>query len=111
MYYTLKSSTQFSKELNSHLTLDLWKESDEDFSFEIDVPGFSKNEIAVSSKNNIVSINATPKQGSKRSPFSAEYKLPSYAVCSETTASLEDGVLKVKVPKKEQEKTNVIPIK
>ena len=56
MYYTLKSSTQFSKELNSHLTLDLWKESDEDFSFEIDVPGFSKNEIAVSSKNNIVSL-------------------------------------------------------
>jgi HSP20 family molecular chaperone IbpA len=32
-------------------------------------------------------------------------------VVSESIALLEDGVLKVLVPKKEQEKVNVIPIK
>lgn len=111
MYYTLKSSTQLTKELNSYLTLDMWKETEEAFKLELDVPGFSKNEMTVTSKGNIVCITTTPKQGNKRTPFSAEYKLPNSAIVSESIAHLEDGVLKVSVPKKEKEKVNVIPIK
>lgn len=111
MYYTLKSSTQLTKELNSYLTLDMWKETEEAFKLELDVPGFSKNEMTVTSKGNIVCITTTPKQGNKRTPFSAEYKLPNSAIVSESIAYLEDGVLKVSVPKKEKEKVNVIPIK
>lgn len=111
MYYTLKSSAQLAKELNSYLTLDMWKETEEAFKLELDVPGFSKNEITVTSKGNIVSITASPKRENKRASFSAEYKLPNSAIASESTALLEDGVLKVLVPKKEQEKVNVIPIK
>ncbi len=111
MYYTLKSSTQLTKELNSYLTLDLWKETEEAFKLELDTPGFSKNEITVTSKGNVVCVTISPKQGSKRTPFSAEYKLPNSAVVSESIAHLEDGVLKIIVPKKEQEKVNVIPIK
>ena len=111
MYYTLKPSTQLTKQLNSYLTLDMWKETEEAFELELDVPGFSKNEVTVTSKGNIVCVTVSPKQGNKRAPFSAEYKLPNSAVASESTACLEDGVLKVTVPKKEQEKVNVIPIK
>ncbi len=111
MYYTLKSSTQLAKELNSYLTLDMWKEAEEAFKLELDVPGFSKNEITVTSKGNIVCVTAAPKQGNKRTPFSAEYKLPNSAIVSESAALLEDGVLTVTVPKKEQGKVNVIPIK
>ena len=111
MYYTLKSSAQLSKALNSYLTLDMWKETEESFKLELDVPGFSKNEVTVTSKGNIVCVTVSPKQGNKRAPFSAEYKLPNSAVVSESIALLEDGVLKVNVPKKEQEKVNVIPIK
>jgi HSP20 family molecular chaperone IbpA len=111
MYYTIKSSTPLAKELNSYLTLDLWKETESSFNLELDVPGFSRNEITVASKGNIVSVTITPKQGNKRTPFSAEYKLPNSALASESTACLEDGVLTIKVPKKEQEKVNVISIK
>jgi HSP20 family molecular chaperone IbpA len=111
MYYTLKSSTQLTKQLNSYLTLDMWKETEEAFKLELDVPGFSKNEITVTCKGNVICITISPKQGNKRTPFSAEYKLPNSAVASESIACLEDGVLKVTVPKKEQEKVNVIPIK
>jgi len=111
MYYTLKSSTQLTKELNSYLTLDLWKETEESLKLELDVPGFSKNEITVTSKGNVICVTISPKQGNKRTPFSAEYKLPNSAVVSESIAHLEDGVLKIIVPKKEQEKVNVIPIK
>jgi HSP20 family molecular chaperone IbpA len=111
MYYTLKSSTQLAKELTSYLTLDLWKETEEAFKLELDTPGFSKNEITVTSKGNVVCVTISPKQGNKRTPFSAEYKLPNSAVVSESIAHLEDGVLKIIVPKKEQEKVNVIPIK
>jgi HSP20 family molecular chaperone IbpA len=110
MYYTLKSSTQLTKELNSYLTLDLWKETEESFKLELDVPGFSRKEITVTSKGNIVCVTITPKQDNKRTPFSAEYKLPNSAVVSESIAHLEDGVLKIIVPKKEQEKVNVIPV-
>lgn len=111
MYYTLKSSTQLTKELNSYLTLDLWKETEEAFKLELDTPGFSKNEITVTSKGNVICITISPKQGNKRTPFSAEYKLSNSAVVSESTACLEDGVLKITVPKKEQEKVNFIPVK
>lgn len=111
MYYTLKSSTQLTKELNSYLTLDLWKETEESLKLELDVPGFSKNEITVTSKGNVVCVTISPKQGNKRAPFSAEYKLPSIASVPDTTACLEDGVLNIKVPKKEQEKVNVVAIK
>jgi HSP20 family protein len=111
MYYTLKSSTQLTKELNSYLTLDLWKETEEAFKLELDTPGFSKNEITVTSKGNVVCVTISPKQDNKRKGFSAEYKLPNSAVVSESIASLEDGVLKITVPKKEQEKVNFIPLK
>jgi HSP20 family molecular chaperone IbpA len=89
----------------------MWKETEEAFKLELDVPGFSKNEVTVTSKGNIVCVTVSPKQGNKRAPFSAEYKLPNSAVASESIACLEDGVLKVSVPKKEQEKVNVIAIK
>ena len=110
MYYTIKSSAQLTKELNSYLTLDMWKETEDAFKLELDVPGFARNEITVTSKGNIICITVSPKEGNKRTPFSAEYKLPNYASISESVASLENGVLKVKVPKKEKEKVNIIPI-
>ena len=110
MYYTLKSSSQLTKELNSYLTVDLWKETETAFALELDVPGFSRKEITVTSKGNIVCVTITPKQDNERAPFSAEYKLPNSAIVSGSTACLEDGVLKVNVPKKEQEKVNVIPV-
>ena len=89
----------------------MWKETETSFILELDVPGFSKNEVTVTSKGNIICVTVSPKQGNKRTPFSAEYKLPNSAVVSESIACLEDGVLKIAVPKKEQEKINVIPIK
>jgi len=110
MYYTFKSSTQLDKELNIYLALDKWKETEEAFKLELDVPGFSKNEVIVTSKGNIVCVTASPKQGNNRAPFSAEYKLPNSAAASGSTACLEDGVLKIIVPKKEKEKVNIIPI-
>jgi HSP20 family molecular chaperone IbpA len=111
MYYSIKSSKSLSKEINSYLTLDLWKENEDHYSLELDTPGFSKNEITVTSKGNVVCVTISPKQGNKRAPFSAEYKLPNIASVPDTTACLEDGVLNIKVPKKEQEKVNVVAIK
>lgn len=111
MYYSIKSSKGLSKEINTYLTLEYWKENEASFTLELDLPGFSNNEITVTSKASLISITASPKQTNKRAPFSAEYKLPSSAITSESTAVLENGVLTVTVPKKEQEKVNVIPVK
>lgn len=111
MYTTRKSIEEIQKTLNSYATLDLWKENDSSFEFELDVPGFSKNEINISAKGSLINVTTVPKEKNSRKSFAVEYKLPSSALVSQTSATLENGVLVISVPKKESEKASIIPIK
>lgn len=105
--YELKETRPSTK--NS--ILDLWKENDSSYEFEFDIPGFSKNEINVSTKGHFINISTKPKEGNSRKSLSLEYKLPDCALVSATSASLDNGVLTVTVPKKENEKPTQILIK
>ena len=105
------STEEILKRINSQLTIDLWEETDSSFDFELEVPGFSKPEIHITSKGNLLNITATPNQKNKRKAFAVEYKLPSSANLSDVSAILENGILNVSVPKKEQEKAKIILIK
>lgn len=111
MYTIYKSTEEIEKRLTSYATLNLWQEKESNFEFELDVPGFSNDEVRVSTKGHFISIATVPKEGNSRKAFSIEHKLPSSALASNTSACLENGVLTVIVPKKEQEKTNLVPIK
>jgi HSP20 family molecular chaperone IbpA len=106
-----KSTEEAIKKINSYATLSLWEETESSYDFELDVPGFSKPEIAVSTKGTMLSVSITPNEKNKREAFSAEYRLPQIANLGETQATLENGVLFVSVPKKEQEKAKPICIK
>lgn len=88
----------------------LWENSDSDYFAEFDVPGFEKSDIEIKSKANQLIIQVkTSKKG--RQGFTIAYRFPSAADLSRTEASLDLGVLKVSVPKKESEKPKEITIK
>lgn len=106
-----KSTEEAIKRINSYATLYLWQETESSYDFELDVPGFSKPEIAVSTKGGALNVSVAPNEKNKREAFNAEYRLPQIANLAETQAILENGVLFVSVPKKEQEKPKSICIK
>jgi len=89
----------------------VWREKDNDLSLELDIPGFSKDEVYVSSKLGVVSINGSPKKESKREKFKLSFKMPASAEESLAKAELINGVLKVVIPKKETATPKQIPIK
>lgn len=87
-----------------------WENSDSDYSAEFDVPGFEKSDIEIKSKTDKLTIQVkTSKKG--RQGFTISYRFPSTADLSKTEASLDLGILKIVVPKKESEKPKEISIK
>jgi len=88
----------------------LWENSDSEYSAEFDIPGFEKSDVEIKSKSNKLTIQVkTSKKG--RQGFTIAYRFPAAADLSKTEASLDLGVLKVSVPKKDSEKPNEISVK
>ena len=94
----------------TYLNANEWVETDSGIELEIDIPGIKKDEVSIKSKGESLVIAANPKSKNGK-PFSYSYKLPSVLDGSLTFASLEDGVLKVTVPKKESAKIKEISVK
>lgn len=88
-----------------------WNEKDNSIDLELDIPGFSKEEIDVKSKANVISISGKPKEGNKRREFKLSFKVPSSVNADATKAELNNGVLELSVPKKAEELSKDIFIK
>jgi HSP20 family molecular chaperone IbpA len=88
-----------------------WSEKGGNLSLELDIPGFSKDEIQVSSKLGMVSISGNPKKENEREKFRLSFKVPSTAEENLAKAELANGVLRVVIPKKETEIPKQISIK
>lgn len=91
------------------------KENGKEFNIELAVPGFTKEDFHVSLENNIMTISAekeeekieeaehfTRKEFSSSS-FSRSFTLPRSVEAEHVDAKYSDGILKIKVPKKEME--------
>jgi HSP20 family molecular chaperone IbpA len=78
-----------------------WNEKDNDLSLELDIPGFSKDEVEVKSKLGVVSISGNPKTESRRKKFKLSFKMPNTVDGDLAAAELANGVLRVTIPKKE----------
>lgn len=109
MYYTTSTSLDLinseSKEYGH------WKEYDDKYAFELDIPGFSKEEVELKCRGNYILINGKPNENNKRFKFEVTYKMPSTANTLKTSASLENGVLNVNVPKRDSEIPKEIAVK
>ena len=84
-----------------------WTEKDEAWKGELDLPGFTKEEVSVSiDKDRVLSVEAKqpePAEGEEREfnrrDISYRLRLPREADAEKLDAALENGVLRVTLPK------------
>ena len=88
--------------------LEKWKLVDGDYAFEIELPGFKRENIKIEVDRTYVTISATQQD---RKSYKKKFILNSYIDNSKITAKLEDGVLLIKFPLKEIAKPQVQLIK
>lgn len=93
------------------------KESDDDFEVEVAAPGFAKNDFRVELNHDLLTVSSekevqnetkdgqqfTQREFSYQS-FSRSFTLPNTVDGEKISASYENGILKVLIPKKEEAK-------
>ena len=80
------------------------KETDKDYQLEISVPGFTKEEIKIEIDNDILTISSEVKDETifcKKS-FEKQYSIPNDVNQDEISAKVENGILYLVLPKKEE---------
>lgn len=93
------------------------------FYIEVAVPGYTKDQINISTENGIIRINTNITEEEKTdykgeyiieefglTPFSIDIKLPDHTKPSDITANLKDGILTVTINRPVELKHNQIPI-
>ncbi|MCK9442438.1 MAG: Hsp20/alpha crystallin family protein, partial [Methanothrix sp.] len=88
------------------------EKNEKEFTLTISLPGFKKEEIQISTDNSILKINAkrTKKIGWLQEEYNQSYNLENNIDIEKITAKLEDGILNITLPLKEQPKPNTIKI-
>lgn len=95
---------------------------EDDLLMEVDLPGIDKNELKINYENEILNIEANIdlKEYEGLSPIYTEYRVGNYSRkfkignsydTEKIAAALNDGVLTIKIPKREQMKARLIEIK
>lgn len=83
--------------------------SDSEWTIEMELPGFTEQEVDVSLENNVLTISAEHAKEKNRTKFYSSFKrswrLADDINVDEVKASLKHGVLTVSLPKKELEST------
>jgi HSP20 family protein len=88
------------------------EKNEKEFTLTISLPGFKKEEIQISTDNSVLKINAkrTKKIGWLQEEYNQSYDLENNIDIEKITAKLEDGILNITLPLKEQPKPNTIKI-
>jgi len=88
------------------------EKNEKEFTLTISLPGFKKEEIQISTDNSVLKINAkrTKKIGWLQEEYNQSYNLENNIDIEKITAKLEDGILNITLPLKEQPKPNTIKI-
>ncbi|OVE75528.1 hypothetical protein BVX98_07370 [bacterium F11] len=97
--------------------------TDKDYSFSVEVPGLSKEDVHVDVQDGVLKIageRKTEKEEKKKNflrkeqfygTFSRSFSLPSDAKADGIQANYKDGILKVTVPRSEEAKPKRIDVK
>lgn len=92
-------------------------EDDHNYFVELSAPGYAKEDIKVNMENNTLTVSAEVKSENKEegktysrreyrmSSFSRSFHLPEDVQDDKIQAGYENGILKLELPKKEEEKT------
>jgi len=97
-------------------------ETDNDYLIELSAPGFKKDDIKIKIENDILKISSNVENNNEeekdgyyrrefyKSSFERNFSLPKGINKNEISASMEDGILNVTVPKMEETKLDNIEI-
>jgi HSP20 family protein len=89
--------------------VDLYEDKENSY-VRAELPGVSREAIAIEMVDGYLNLNATRKQGEETSSFSRSIALPEAVQADKVTATYENGVLTVTLPKQEQAKPRKIDI-
>lgn len=97
-------------------------ETPEHLTLRLEVPGLAREELKISVENNVLTIRGEKKQETSREDetfyrtersygsFERSFSLPSHVDPDDVSANLENGVLIVRVPRREEAKAREIRI-
>lgn len=97
-------------------------ETPEHLALRLEVPGLSRDDIKISVENNMLTVRGEKKQEATREDetfyrtersygsFERSFSLPSHFDHDEIKANLQDGVLTIQVPRREEAKAREISI-
>lgn len=97
-------------------------ETPEHLTLRLEVPGLAREELKISVENNVLTIRGEKKQETSREDetfyrtersygsFERSFSLPSHVDPDDVSANLENGVLTVRVPRREEAKAREIRI-
>jgi HSP20 family protein len=95
-------------------------EKEEDFQIDVAAPGLSKNDFKINLENNVLTISSekeSKKEESEKnysrkefsySSFSRSFTLSEHVDADKISASYQDGILHINLPKKEEAKAKPI---
>lgn len=99
------------------------EELDDKFKIEMDLPGFTKDQVKIKLDNGLLEVSANKEESAetntekkyirkerRASSVSRSFRVGSGVSEDEITAKMEHGVLTIEVPKKEKEADTFIPI-
>jgi HSP20 family molecular chaperone IbpA len=86
------------------------KEADDSFLAEFMVPGFSQTDITVEVSDNILLVEGKKNDSNWTTDFSKKFRLPDSVDGKKVEAKLENGILKLRVPKRTESISKKIEI-
>jgi HSP20 family protein len=98
-------------------------ETDDEYVFEFELPGFKKDDVKVKVEDNVLTVSSEVKEEKKEDKgknyhiverrygsFKKQFSLPEDCEVEKIDAKFENGVLELKVQKKEKEKKKAIDV-
>lgn len=89
--------------------VDLYEDKDNTY-VRAEFPGVKRDDVTVEMVEDFLTINATRKEGEQSFSFNRSIGIPESVQADKVSASLENGVLTVTLPKQEQAKPRKIAI-
>lgn len=89
------------------------KEHEDSFVIEVALPGLKKDEIKISTKERVLNISAehNSESNARQVSYNRVFALPDSVDTDNISATYEQGILTVKVPKKEKPKVDAKEVK
>ena len=118
MLYSINFNNSFDELFGNFFNFDTPKarknaaveKTEKEFILTTELPGFKKEDVKISTENNILKITAKRNRLIKQEEYEKSYSLEDSIDIEKITAKLEDGILTIKLPFKEKAKPNVITI-